>query len=987
MIAVSDAFKSYLAQDGRTFKMKLVSGSREYGNTDESHIDTLKIESTLGGDNVGFGNTGCAKLDVTIFDQSGVKIAGNYLKVYIGADLNGVETWEQLGEFKAEKPTVQNGAITFVGYDRMNETGKTYTSGISFKNGDVTAQALWADMCKQAVNDSVHCEDLPSDCKTVVISKDCFSGNSIRVAMGYLAAYLGCNAVVNRKGKFEMRPIQGSVAEGIISPDTCETPETEEDDYQLGYIICNLGEDEKPLTEGTGARGFSLVCPLMTTARLNTLANAYLYSENATSPIKFRVGSVNVIKGDFRIEVGDRLSYADGTAEYVFPVMKQTFEFDGGIMNTLESLGKTPEEESGSVLSLEERLKKAVNDKAYSAAKSQTAVIRDFSKAINGALGLYETEITNANGSKQTYLHNRKNISDSTYIATINAAGFAFATGEGCWNGGSPTFTSGMTAAGNAVMNTINTYKITAGQILVTDLSAFGATIGRWTINDSEIKATSENYKVVLANYNNTADNSRVLYCQKKDTEENTFWLLRNGEIKVTSGLIGGWRIGSSYTGENGIFNTCGNYEIGMKSSSTSTAAAFYVRDKKNSKMPFWVSNEGVLSATGAKISGEITATSGSFTGEIKATSGEIAGITIASGYLKYGTIGSNNSFAINPSGTTTEYTVGGKTGDKWALMIGSRFGVTSYGTIYATNAKISGEITATSGSFTGEIKATSGEIAGITIASGYLKYGTIGSNNSFAINPSGTTTEYTVGGKTGDKWALMIGSRFGVTSYGTIYATNAKISGEITGAITSTGVLGAEAILCSGTYIGADMLLSGNLTFSTVGSAIRFKTSATTTNIGIRYATVKSAGCLAVGIDSQNLRLYGKAVYLGATSTAVSSDARLKTEIAAFTPVHEAFFKALRPRSYRYTEGTSDRTHFGFIAQDVKEAIESSGLTTQQAAVYVELESDRDGFDGTECALRYDEFISLNTHMIQKLYQEIDCLKERMTQYESNVR
>ena len=900
MIAVSDAFKSYLAQDGRTFKMKLVSGSREYGNTDESHIDTLKIESTLGGDNVGFGNTGCAKLDVTIFDQSGVKIAGNYLKVYIGADLNGVETWEQLGEFKAEKPTVQNGAITFVGYDRMNETGKTYTSGISFKNGDVTAQALWADMCKQAVNDSVHCEDLPSDCKTVVISKDCFSGNSIRVAMGYLAAYLGCNAVVNRKGKFEMRPIQGSVAEGIISPDTCETPETEEDDYQLGYIICNLGEDEKPLTEGTGARGFSLVCPLMTTARLNTLANAYLYSENATSPIKFRVGSVNVIKGDFRIEVGDRLSYADGTAEYVFPVMKQTFEFDGGIMNTLESLGKTPEEESGSVLSLEERLKKAVNDKAYSAAKSQTAVIRDFSKAINGALGLYETEITNANGSKQTYLHNRKNISDSTYIATINAAGFAFATGEGCWNGGSPTFTSGMTAAGNAVMNTINTYKITAGQILVTDLSAFGATIGRWTINDSEIKATSENYKVVLANYNNTADNSRVLYCQKKDTEENTFWLLRNGEIKVTSGLIGGWRIGSSYTGENGIFNTCGNYEIGMKSSSTSTAAAFYVRDKKNSKMPFWVSNEGVLSATGAKISGEITATSGSFTGEIK---------------------------------------------------------------------------------------ATSGEIAGITIASGYLKYGTIGSNNSFAINPSGTTTEYTVGGKTGDKWALMIGSRFGVTSYGTIYATNAKISGEITGAITSTGVLGAEAILCSGTYIGADMLLSGNLTFSTVGSAIRFKTSATTTNIGIRYATVKSAGCLAVGIDSQNLRLYGKAVYLGATSTAVSSDARLKTEIAAFTPVHEAFFKALRPRSYRYTEGTSDRTHFGFIAQDVKEAIESSGLTTQQAAVYVELESDRDGFDGTECALRYDEFISLNTHMIQKLYQEIDCLKERMTQYESNVR
>lgn len=969
MIEVSEDLKSYLTQDGRTFKAKLVSGSKEYGNSAESHIGSLKIEGTLGGDNIGFGNTGCAKLEVTLFDNSGVKISGNYLKVYIGADVNGAEQWVQLGEFKAEKPTIQNGAITFVGYDRMNETGGTYKSKLNFSQ-TVTAADVWAELCMGVTGTNSSYEALSSGLSAKQIKSDALSGYSYRTAMGYLAAYLGCNAIVNRFGKFEMRRIIRAKNEGIISPDNCETPETEEEDYQLGYIVCNLGEEKTPLKEGTGSRGFSCVCPLMTTARLKTLAEAYLCNESATSPIEFRVGSVNVIKGDFRIEVGDWLSYVDGSKTYVFPVMKHTFEFDGGIMNKVEAFGKTPEEESGSVLSLEERLKRAVNDKIYKTAESQTAVVRDFSKAINGALGLYETEITNADGSKQTYLHNTSDIADATYIATINAGGFAFATGTGCWNGGNPTFTSGMTAAGNAVMNTINTFKITAGQIEVEDLSTLKATIAGWNISGNRIsksiagdKASYEAIIQAAASDDKAAFAICKTVLNTDGNEEKTypFRVFYNGKlvatnaeitgtVTATEGKIGGWNIGSTYTGAKGILSTTGDYEVGMKTSGNSGSAAFYVRNTKNAESPFYVTNEGKLHATKAEITGSITATGGT-----------IGGFTVDSAKMKFGTSGSTGYFLLKPSGTTGNFNVAGSGNvADWAMIVSSRFGIKTNGTLWASGANISGKITATSGS-----------IGGFDLDNSRMLYGTIGSDSGFLLRPGGTSNKYTVAGNNTNNWALVVGSKFGVQTDGIVWS-----QGLVADGVLLTGDSAINNAIITKASIYTDLTIENNAT-------LKLATDATNSSIVLR----KKSNGVAFGIDTMYLRLFGKAVYLGDTSTAVTSDERLKTDINSFTPAHEAFFAALKPRSYKYVEGTSDRTHYGFVAQEVKNAIESTGLNTQQAALYVEIESDRENFDGVECALRYDEFIALNTHMIQKLYQEINSLKERIMQYENNLR
>ena len=165
--------------------------------------------------------------------------------------------------------------------------------------------------------------------------------------------------------------------------------------------------------------------------------------------------------------------------------------------------------------------------------------------------------------------------------------------------------------------------------------------------------------------------------------------------------------------------------------------------------------------------------------------------------------------------------------------------------------------------------------------------------------------------------------------------------------------------------------------------------------------------------IRGYTVRLYnhGGGTYLGSSgSTAITSDRNLKKDIYNVGDKYIDFFKKLRPVSYKYNakENVGHRDHLGYIAQEVEEALISSGLTTEQfAGICIEndvtLDFDEDSSLTDEereankihydklYSLRYEEFIALNTHMIQQAYKkieeqqtEIDDLKERLSRLES---
>ena len=114
-------------------------------------------------------------------------------------------------------------------------------------------------------------------------------------------------------------------------------------------------------------------------------------------------------------------------------------------------------------------------------------------------------------------------------------------------------------------------------------------------------------------------------------------------------------------------------------------------------------------------------------------------------------------------------------------------------------------------------------------------------------------------------------------------------------------------------------------------------------------------------------------------SGTAVTSDINKKNSINTFTDKYDVMFNLLRPVIFKYNNGTSNRMHSGFIAQEVNQALELSQLTTQEFAGLVITQENETPY-GSSWMLRYEEFIPLNTWQIQKL-------KTRVTELENEIK
>ena len=171
------------------------------------------------------------------------------------------------------------------------------------------------------------------------------------------------------------------------------------------------------------------------------------------------------------------------------------------------------------------------------------------------------------------------------------------------------------------------------------------------------------------------------------------------------------------------------------------------------------------------------------------------------------------------------------------------------------------------------------------------------------------------------------------------------------------------------------------------------WKLTASDYNVGIgssagRLATYdedNNAQDSALNLGSSGARW--KRVY-AANATISTSDQRMKKEISTLSEKYEQLFELLDPVTYRWKGEGHDRIHTGFIAQDVKKAMDEVGLDATEFAAfcYDDFKDDpewtKENTDGMtdRYSLAYEEFISLNTHMIQKTRQEVKELQSTLS-------
>ena len=133
----------------------------------------------------------------------------------------------------------------------------------------------------------------------------------------------------------------------------------------------------------------------------------------------------------------------------------------------------------------------------------------------------------------------------------------------------------------------------------------------------------------------------------------------------------------------------------------------------------------------------------------------------------------------------------------------------------------------------------------------------------------------------------------------------------------------------------------------------------------------------LSLGTSSKQYKnVYGQNLYVN--GTAVTSDKSLKKDIKELEEKHLTFFRCLRPVQFKYKDGESGRTHTGFIAQEVMDAIHEAGMTSQDMAVVV-----KDPESG-QYYLRYEEIIAVQAQVIQNMQKKVDSLEARIARLEA---
>lgn len=111
--------------------------------------------------------------------------------------------------------------------------------------------------------------------------------------------------------------------------------------------------------------------------------------------------------------------------------------------------------ESAIIKSLQQGQNEALNDRV------QTVLA--FNELICNAMGLYETPVAQDDGSVIYYLHNKPNLEESETIFTMTAAGIAWTTTG--WNNGSPVWSYGVTAAGDALFRLLSAEGIEVSKV------------------------------------------------------------------------------------------------------------------------------------------------------------------------------------------------------------------------------------------------------------------------------------------------------------------------------------------------------------------------------------------------------------------------------------------------------------------------------------------------------------------------------------------
>lgn len=458
------------------------------------------------------------------------------------------------------------------------------------------------------------------------------------------------------------------------------------------------------------------------------------------------------------------------------------------------------------------------------------------------------------------------------------------------------------------------------------------------------------------------------------------------GNITATDGSIGGWIIKEDYLRSP-------NESLWLFSNNDGGGT---INGQILNNITLRLGKHGTNAKLALTNDGELYASDVNLSGCIEATSGVIGGFTIGTdgnddNYLYSGTFGENNSVFLSTSDMEgVEGFFDGENITDWRMTVGSNFGVTSDGSLYANDADIAGNIIARSGVIGGlEILPQN------TIPMTYISYY---DNSGETMRPTKITIDYLTVGTTivdftstaydyffeYDYW--VYNCSFGVSNVK--YGDNKPADIIEWVDETQANFIEAAPNQYLWVQITMDFYKEGNIDSSRTETFYRCLGTSTCTVVGYRDSLkITPTGIyfykpneeLEIGSISwlDNGSAENSAIFLAGTwkgeSGIITQSSRIyKTEIASLNDAHSVLFDNLIPREYEY-KNQHGRKHYGFILDELGDAFSAAGLTSTDCAAYcLDNPSDPDGSGG----IRYEEMIALCVNEIQKLKSRVEKLE-----------
>lgn len=382
----------------RYYSKYIVEG-KEYTET----LNDFKFQNIINPNNeITIGNTCASSVTFSIY-MPAISLENKEITIFEGVKVGKEIKYIKLGKFTVTKQTSDGEYTSYEAYDRMYKADMPYFSDMAFPSTD---KAILNEICgKLGIS-------LATNIATTHTINDKPQGYTYREIIGYMAMLQGCNAVINSDGNLELRWYKdsGYVLDGHKYYQQGVTFTTSKD-FIIQKLTCNNTKsgstEQSQIISGDGATGLSFANPFMTQAILDEVYKKI-------GGFTFRPLTVKFV-GDYRLEVGDIITVNKGGVDYKVPIMQITHECDGGLMDTVTSIGQSDTENtsvaSGPITKQMERYYAdliTVNKALINKLDVDTAKIT------------YAT-ITNLNATNATINNLKTNKLDATYADIINA--------------------------------------------------------------------------------------------------------------------------------------------------------------------------------------------------------------------------------------------------------------------------------------------------------------------------------------------------------------------------------------------------------------------------------------------------------------------------------------------------------------------------------------------------------------------------------------